>query len=124
MTIHILESGQATADAAASAFRFEIIGDKSVLRLEGGAMRGLQSGRLTLSLDGAPQTVDEGELAALPDTAANVGGVYAALRDGIRGGASHVADFDHAVALTRLVTDLFDASAAGTRKVAADWPSR
>ncbi len=133
---HLLLQGRLLADAPLcvevaggrpphdTPFRFEVVGDKSVLRLEGGAMRGLQSGRLTLSLDGAPQAVDEGELAGLPDAAANVGGVYAALRDGILGRASHVADFDHAVALTRLVTDLFDASASGTRMAAASWPGR
>lgn len=133
---HLLLQGRLAADAPLSLevaggrpphdtpFHFDLVGERGVLRLEGGAMRGLQSGRLTLSRDGAPQTVDEGELAALPDAAANVGGVYAALRDGIRGGSSRVADFDHAVALTRLVTDLFDASATGTRKTAVGWPSR
>ena len=65
------------------------------LRLEGGAARGVQSGRLRLSLGGVPQHVDEGELAGLPDAVANVAGVYAALRDDI-------ARFGHAAKLTRI----------------------
>ncbi len=55
------------------------------MRLDGGAPRGFQAGRVTLSLDGAPQHVDEGELSAMPDAAANVAGVYAALRDDMPG---------------------------------------
>ena len=82
------------------------------------------SGVLTLSLNGAPQRVDEGELAAMPDAAANVAGVYAALRDDIAGGTSTAANFDHAVKLTRLVADLLASSRTGSRKPAADWPER
>ena len=81
-------------------------------------MRSLQSGRLGLSLDGAPQLVDDGELFVLSDAAANVGGVYTALRDAIRGGFSSAADFDYAVGLMRLVADLLASSATGTRKAA------
>ena len=69
-------------------------------------------------------SLDEGERAALPDAAANVGGVYAALRDEISGGDSTLADFDHAVKLTHLVADLFASSETGTRKAALDCPSR
>lgn len=56
-------------------FRLEITGENGVLTLDGGAIRGFQSGRLTLSLNGKQQPVDEGELAALPETAENVAGV-------------------------------------------------
>ena len=105
-------------------FRLELVGDMGVLRLDGGAARGFQSGRLTLSLDGASQRVDEGELATMPDAAANVAGIYAALRDDIVGGVFTVAGFDHAVALTRLVIDLMASSRTGSRTKAANWPER
>ena len=46
-------------------------------RNEGGAMRGTQSGKLTLFLDGKLQQVDEGEIAGLPAEATNVTATYA-----------------------------------------------
>ncbi len=104
-------------------FSMRLVGDRGVIDLDGGAMRGLQSGRLGLALNGARQAIDEGELAPLPDAAANVGGLYAGLRDAIRGGSSGVADFDHAVRLTRLVTDLLASSETGTRSTSPDWPT-
>ncbi len=103
-------------------FRLDAVGETGVLRLDGGAMRGFQSGRLTLSVNGEPQQVDEGELAALPDAAANVAGVYAALRDDIAGGTSDAAGFDHAAKLTRLVADVLASSSTGRRRPAANWP--
>ena len=103
-------------------FRLEVVGEKHTLRLDGGAARGFQSGRLALSLDGAPQHVDEGELAAMPDAAASVAGVYAALRDDIAQGTFTVTGFDYAVKLTRLVTDLLESSRTGSRKPAVEWP--
>ncbi len=102
----------------------EVVGETGTLRLDGGAPRGVQSGRLSLSLNGAPQHVDEGELAAMSDAAANVAGVYAALRDDIAGGTATAAGFDHAVKLTRLITDLLASSRMGTRTEAAGWPER
>ncbi|GJG86757.1 oxidoreductase [Gemmatimonadetes bacterium T265] len=104
-------------------FRFEVVGDRGVLALDGAAPRGFQSGRLTLSLDGTPQPVDEGELAPLPDAACNVGGVYAALRDDVARGTRTVADFGHAVALHRLVADLERAGSTGSRADADGWPN-
>lgn len=103
-------------------FRLEAVGEAGVLRLEGGAARGVQTGRLTLLIDGVPQPVDEGELGTMPDAAANVAGVYAALRDDIAGGTSNAAGFGHAVRLTRLVADLLASSRTGSRTPAADWP--
>ena len=79
---------------------------------------------MTLSLNGAPQSVDEGELAAMPDAAANVAGIYAALRDDILGQTFTVAGFDHAVKLTRLISDLLESSRTGHRTQAANWPDR
>ena len=99
-----------------------VVGEKATLRLDGGAARGFQSGRLALSRDGEAQHVDEGELAAMPDAAANVAGVYAALRDDIAGGTSTVTGFDHAVRLTRLLDDLLTSSASGRRATSAGWP--
>ena len=98
------------------------VGTSGSLKIDGGARRGFQSGRLRLSLNEAPQTVDEGELASLPDAAANVGGVYAALRDSIRAGTSRAADFDHAARLTRLVEDVLESSQEGRRVNADAWP--
>jgi len=88
-------------------FWLEIQGEKGSLRLDGGAPRGLQSGRIGLLQDGERIAVDEGELAALPDAAVNVAGVYAALRDDIHGGVFRVAGFSHAVKLSRLIEDVF-----------------
>lgn len=89
--------------AGRTPFHLEITGEKGELLLKGGAARGFQSGRLQLSLDGEPQTVDEGELAVLPDEAVNVGGLYTALRDDLAQGTRTVVDFDDAVRLAQLV---------------------
>ncbi len=105
-------------------FRLEVVGETGTLRLDGGVPRGFQSGRLTLSLDGQPQQVDEGELAAMPDAAANVAGVYAALRDDIAEGRAAVTGFDHAMQMTRLVNDALTSSNSGARKAASGWPER
>ena len=103
-------------------FRLTAVGTQGVLEIDGGAMRGFQSGRLGLSLDGKPQSVDDGELASLSDAATNVAGIYAALRDGIRGGTSRAVGFDHAARLTRLVEDVLESSKLGRRVNAAGWP--
>ena len=105
-------------------FRLEVVGEAGTLRLDGGAPRGFQSGRIALSLDGQKQHVDEGELAAMPDAAANVAGVYAALRDDILNATHTTPDFDHAVQMTRLVEDALAASDSGVRKAASGWPGR
>ena len=68
--------------------------------------------------------IDEGVLAAMPDAAANVAGVYAALCDDIAGGTSNAAGFRHAVRFTWLVADLLDSSRAGDQTLAADWPDQ
>ena len=104
-------------------FTMNVVGEKGSFRLDGGAPRGFQSGRLTLSRDGEAQHVDEGELAAMPDAAANVAGVYAALRDDIASRTFTVTGFDHAVRLTRLIDDLLASSAEGRRRDANDWPT-
>ena len=88
-------------------FWLDLHGEKGSLRLEGGAPRGLQSSRISLIENGERVAVDEGELAALPDAAVNVAGVYAALQRDIRDGAHRVAGFEHAVSLSRLTEDVF-----------------
>lgn len=90
----------------AARFRLKVVGDKGELALDGGAIRGFQSGRLSLSLHGEPQHVDDGETGSMPDTAANVAGLYAQFRDDILQGRQTVPDFDHAVRLTRLMDDV------------------
>jgi predicted dehydrogenase len=130
---HILMQGRLASGAAASVevaggrpagtpFRLDITGETGVLTLEGGAMRGFQAGRLHLVLDGEPQAVDEGESAGMPDGAANVAAVYAALRDDISHGTSTVTDFHHAVRMARLIADATASSQTGTRRQATDWP--
>ena len=101
-------------------FRLDIQGDKGALRLDGGAPRGLQSGRIGLLENGERVAVDEGELKSLPDSAVNVGGVYATLRDDIRQGSSRVTGFDHAVRFTGVVEALFMSSDEGRRIKLAD----
>lgn len=103
-------------------FRLEVVGQEGVLALDGGAVRGFPTGRLRLSLNGQPQHVDDGEIGLMPDTTANVAGIYAALRDDIALGTSIAPDFTHAVRLTRLVDDVLSSAQTGTRKSAADWP--
>ena len=103
-------------------FRLEVIGEKGVLTLDGGAPRGFQTGRLRLALNGEPQNVDEGELVSMPDTAINVAGIYAAMRDDIAQGTSTAPDFHHAVRLARLIDDVTLSSQTGMRRSAVNWP--
>ncbi len=105
------------------AFRMEVDGEKGTLSIDGGEPRGFQSGKLTVSLRGEFQNVDEGEVAAMPTEAANVATMYAALRDDIFSGTWTVPDFEHAVRLTKLVGDLTASSQTGGRKLSADWPT-
>ena len=105
----------------ATPFRFEVTGETGNLVLEGGAPRGFQSGLLRLLLRGELQTLDE-KPATLPDTAANVAGVYAALRNDILQGTRIVPDFHHAARLARLIDATLASAETGTRQAAADWP--
>ncbi|MCW6511797.1 Gfo/Idh/MocA family protein [Lichenifustis flavocetrariae] len=106
-------------------FHLEVTGEKGSLRLDGGAPRGVQSSRIGLSQDGERQSVDEGEFAGLSDGALNVAGVYEALGEDIRNGSSNVADFHHAVRLTRLIEDVLETSEQGARVTGGHtWPDR
>ena len=104
-------------------FRMVVDGEKGALSIDGGAVRGFQSGRLTVSLGGEIQSVDEGEAAAMTAEAANVADMYVALRNDILSGSSTAPDFDHAVRLAKLIDDASASSDSGFRKTFADWPS-
>ena len=91
-------------------FWLEIVGEKGILRLDGGAPRGLQSGRIGLVENGKRVSIDEGELSALPDAAVNVAGAYAALRADIVQGTTKSPGFDHAVQLTRIMEAMLRSS--------------
>jgi predicted dehydrogenase len=86
-------------------FHLDIVGEKGILRLDGGARRGLQAGRVGVLHDGQRIGVEEGPCRGLADSALNVAGVYASLRDDIVHGSSKVTNFAHAVHLTRLIED-------------------
>ncbi len=103
-------------------FRMEVTGEAGDLAIEGGAMRGFQSGRLMLSLRGEPQQVDEGELTTMPAEAANVAAMYAALRDDIASGETTAPDFEHAVHLAKLLDDVLASARTGARKSVDGWP--
>ena len=63
---------------------FEVTGTQGTLTLRGGAMRGVQSGRFHLLLNGEPPSIDEGEMSSMSDAATNVAGIYAMLRNDIQ----------------------------------------
>ena len=75
-----------------------------------------------LLLKGEPQSVDEGEAAVMPDAAANVAGVYTALRDDVLHGTTTALGFDHALRLARLVEDVCASGQTSTKRLAANWP--
>lgn len=102
---------------------FEVNGTEGTLAIHGGAMRGVQSGRLRLLINGKPQTLDEGEAASMPDAAANVAGIYAMLRDDILNGTATAPDFSHAVQLSRLIDAVLASSEQGSRQRNNGWPS-
>lgn len=106
--------------AAATPFRFEVLGQTGTLLLEGGAPHGAQSGLLRLSLNGDEQRLDAGPDVE-PDTEANVAGLYAALRDNIINATRTTPDFEHTVRMTRLVEAMLSASETGERKRAPEW---
>ncbi len=96
--------------------RFEIFGTQGTLTLQGGAMRGVQSGRLQLLLNDEPQHLEEGEVRSMPEPAANVARVYAMQRDDIANGTHLAPDFAHAVRLARFLDAVHTSSDAGMRQ--------
>ena len=104
-------------------FLMEVTGEDGNLVLDGGAIRGFQSGKLTLSLKGQIQHVEEGEVRSMPSEAANVTAMYAALRNDIVSGTSTAPDFNHAAHLAKLIDDILTFANSGTRMKAEGWPS-
>ncbi len=101
-------------------FGFEITGETGSLMLDGGAPRGFQSGRLRLLLDDREQPLDA--TASLPDTAANVAGIYAALCSDIRDQARTAPGIDQALRLCRLLDDMRRSAETGAGSHAERWP--
>ncbi len=129
---HLLVQARLASGAAASIdviggrpagtpFEMEIVGESGVLALAGGAMRGFQAGRLTLSLNGSPDESGAAD-SGLAEGAANVAAIYASLRDDIARGTRTAPGFPHAVRLARLVDAALASSRDGRRMSAADWP--
>lgn len=88
-------------------FHLELIGERGVLRLSGIATRGLQSGRLALARDGSAIPLED-PVDGLDETAVNVAGVYARLRDDISSGTRNAIGFDHAVRLTAVIQSMLE----------------
>ncbi len=130
---HLLVQARLANDAAASIeviggrpagtpFQLEIVGETGTMRLEGGALRGFQAGRLTLSLNGTPD--DQANTGSdLAESVANVAAIYASLRDDIARGTRTVTGFPHAVRLARLIDAAMTSSRDGKRVPATDWPT-
>jgi predicted dehydrogenase len=103
-------------------FTFDVVGSKGRILLAGGHPNGFQAGRLTLSLNGERQRVDEPP-DTLPDAAVNVAVMYCALAQDISSGRRATPDFDHAVRLTHLLDDIIQSANTGHRVTREDWPS-
>ncbi len=102
-------------------FTFEIVGTDGGLLLTGGHPNGFQAGRLTLRLNGEPQSVDEPR-DTLPAAAVNVAAMYCRLAQDISSGEHTTPDFDHAVRLTHLIDDVMQSANTGHRLTQRHWP--
>jgi len=102
-------------------FRLEVTGTDGTLLLQGGALRGFQAGRLSLSLNGRRDAAAPGP-EGLSEGAASVAGIYAGLRSDIAAGTRHVAGFAHAARLSRVMEAAFASSRDGRRVSALNWP--
>ncbi|MFL6086067.1 MAG: Gfo/Idh/MocA family protein [Mycobacterium sp.] len=103
-------------------FTFEVVGTEGRILLAGGHPNGFQAGRLTLSLNGERQWVDEPP-DTLPAAAVNVAAMYSALTHDISSGEHTTPDFDHAVRLTHLMDDVLQSAGSGHRLTRKDWPT-
>ena len=95
-------------------FTFEVAGTEGGTLLSGGHPNGFQAGRLTLSLNGERQQVDEPS-DTLPEAAVNVATMYRALARDISSGEHTTPNFDHAVRLTHLLDDVVQSANTGHR---------
>jgi predicted dehydrogenase len=103
-------------------FTFEVFGTDGEILLAGGDPYGFQAGRLTVSLNGERQRVDDPP-DALPAGAVNVAAMYGALARDISSGEHNTPDFDHAVRLTHLLDDIVQSANTGQRRTGQDWPT-
>lgn len=103
-------------------FRLEAVGETGSLQLGGGARRGGAVRRSHAVTERRAASARTGELSGLPESAVNVAGVYARLRDDVRNGTFRTKGFDHAVDLTRFMEDILVSSDRGTRAIASEWP--
>lgn len=100
--------------APGTPFSFEVVGTDGTLSLAGGHPNGFQAGRLTVSLNGERQPVDEPP-ETVPDAAVNVAAMYRALACDISMGEHTAPDFDHAVRLTHLLDGVVQSANTGRR---------
>jgi predicted dehydrogenase len=107
--------------ASDNPFTFEVVGTDGELLLAGGHPNGFQAGRLTVSLNGECQRVDEPP-ATLPPAAVNVAAMYCALARDISSGEHTAPDFVHAVPLTHLLDDVVQSANTGQRLTQQNWP--
>ncbi len=103
-------------------FSFEVVGTDGELLLAGGDPYGFQAGRLTLTLNGQGQRVDDPP-DTLPAAAINLAAMYGALARDISRGEHTTPDFDHAVRLTQLLDDVVKSANIGHRLTRQDWPT-
>ena len=80
-----------------------MIGTEGKLTIQGGAISGVQSGRLQLLVNQKPQDSEESPVATMPHAAANVAGIYVMLRNDVLNGMATAPDFGHALQLSRLL---------------------
>ncbi len=120
MAVGIEVAGGRPKDAPTT---FEVMGTEGTLSIRGGAMRGVQSGRLQWFLNEQLQPVEEGAIASMPDAAANVAGVYTLLQADIENHTATAPNFDHAVKLARFVDAVLASSEKGVRQYAGEWPT-
>ena len=103
-------------------FTFQVVGSDGELLLTGGHPYGFQAGRLTVSLNGERQHVDEPP-DTLPAAAVNVAAMYRALARDISCGEHTTPDYDHAVRLTQLLDHVVQSANTGHRLTRQDWPT-
>ena len=90
--------------------------------MAGGDPYGFQAGRLTLTLNGQRQCVDD-PADTLPAAAVNLAAMYGALARDISRGEHTTPDFDHALRLTQLLDDVVKSANTGHRLTRQDWPT-
>ena len=98
-----------------------MIGTEGKLTIQGGAISGVQSGRLQLLVNQKPQDSEESPVATMPHAAANVAGIYVMLRNDVLNGMATAPDFGHALQLSGLLNAVLISSLQGTRQDTSGW---